>query len=221
MFKQFLKKIVSKTGKKVVPTGSIVMDTRQLRTFLYVSRLYPLIQNVPGDIVECGVGKGRTFLYLSYLSFQEGKNRRVWGFDSFEGFPEPSPEDASKRNPKKGEWAGVSPADITAILRTGGLRSEWINEYTKLVSGFFNTSLSQYNKKPIAFLHVDVDLYDSYLDVLNTLYPYVSKGGVVLFDEYGDAQWPGAKKAVDEFLKKYPHDLMQEIIGGKFYFIKK
>jgi len=204
-----------------VPTRTIPMDVRQLRTFLYLSRLFPLIQNIDGDIVECGVGRGRTFLYFSYLSFQEKKGRHVWGFDSFQGFPEPSSVDASKRNPKKGEWAGTSPEDIRAILKTAWLPDEWVKKNTTLVPGFFNKSLSNYNKKPIAFLHVDVDLYDSYNDVLNTLFPFVVKGGVVLFDEYGDENWPGAKQAIDEFLKKHPHELIQEQIGKKYYFIKK
>lgn len=36
--------------------------------FHYFVRLYYLIQDIPGDIVECGLGDGDTFVMLGYLA---------------------------------------------------------------------------------------------------------------------------------------------------------
>ena len=49
------------------------------------------------------------------------------------------------------------------------------------------------------FIHLDVDIYSSYIECLDELYAKLVPGGVVVFDDYGSSKWPGAKKAVDEF----------------------
>src|ERR1035438_7201264 len=51
----------------------------------------------------------------------------------------------------------------------------------------------------IALLNLDVDLYAPTKVALETLYPLVLKGGIVVFDEYGWEQWPGESRAVDEY----------------------
>ena len=52
------------------------------------------------------------------------------------------------------------------------------------------------------FTHIDCDLYQGYKDVLENLYNKVSKGGVILLDDYGHKKWPGATKAVNDFANK-------------------
>lgn len=218
--KSLLKKILRSMGYKIVPQWSIVTDARQMKNLLYCADLYKLAENVSGNVVECGVGRGRTFLYFSYLLSRGGKGRDLWGFDSFEGFPEPTAEDASARNPKKGEWSGVSPENILSVLRVAGIPEDFILHRVHLVKGFVEDTLRQYDRTPIALLHIDLDLYQAYTVTLEMLVPFVAKGGVVLFDEYGVTRWPGATKAVDEFLQKHPY-LLRQHPSGKFYFIKE
>ncbi|OGD10324.1 MAG: hypothetical protein A2Y86_04070 [Candidatus Aminicenantes bacterium RBG_13_62_12] len=196
------------------------MHVRQISKVRYLSGLYERIAAVEGSVVECGVGKGITLLILTALALSEGKGRSVWGFDSFEGFPEPTSQDASARMPKKGEWSGTSPEDIRLFLEKAGISREDIGRAVTLVPGFFENSLSSYDGSPIAFLHVDVDLYESYHAVLKSLFRFVSPGGVILFDEYGDYKWPGAKKAVDAFLRGKHRHLEQEALSGKYFIIK-
>ncbi|MCA4916759.1 MAG: macrocin-O-methyltransferase, partial [Phenylobacterium sp.] len=50
----------------------------------------------------------------------------------------------------------------------------------------------------------DCDLYAPTKAALEALWPKVSRGGVVLFDEYGIPDWPGETQAVDEFLADKP-----------------
>jgi hypothetical protein len=202
----------------------VEVDYRWLVHFLYFKRLYELIQNVEGDIVECGVGAGHTFFKLCCLSAMEGKCRDVWGFDSFEGFPEPSEEDKSPRNPQKGEWNVATEDDIKQLLRRRGLEETFVNNHVKLSKGFFEESLHAYNRERIAFLHLDVDLYQSYKVTLERFWPKVSAGGVVLFDEYRNPgvseAFPGAAKAIDEFFGNLRSQIQYDQQASRFFIVK-
>lgn len=218
--KSILKKVLNRLGFDIVRHPSIPFDARRMKLFLYLNFLFNKLLNVPGDIVECGVGKGRSFLFLTFLASTEGKSRTVWGFDSFEGFPEPSRNDSSDRNPKKGEWSGTHPEDIIAILKNAGIPDQFIKGNTKLVPGFFENTVQKYSGKNIALLHIDADLYGSYVVVLKKMFPLVSRGGIVLFDEYNQARWPGAKQAVDEFLKGTNYTLEKVPFADKYFIVK-
>ena len=194
--------------------------------FLYQNRLYDRIRSLDGDIVECGVGRGRTLLFWTMLSYDEGRQRHVWGFDSFEGFPEPAAQDASPRDAQKGEWDVTSIQSVVDLLVSARLAYPWVCATTTLVQGFFEDSLSKYTGKQIALLHIDADLYQSYKTVLETFYDKVQPGGVIAIDEYMDTfdhmNFPGAKKAVDEFLanRHIQADIVRDVASGKYYFIK-
>jgi hypothetical protein len=219
-FRSLVRRCTNIFGYDFVPRKSIVLNSRQLRTFQYIEVLFGIISHkISGDIVECGVGKGRTMLYLSFLSAQENAGRIIHGFDSFEGFPEPTSSDSSARMPKRGEWSGVSPEDIRDLLLVAGISTDFVKNIA-LTKGYLEDTLKNYSKEPIAFLHIDVDLYQSYKVSLNALYPFVACGGLILFDEYGSDRWPGATKAVDEFVVLTGEKLLKEPISGKFYIIK-
>jgi hypothetical protein len=191
---------------------------------LYFKRVYDLVSDIEGDIVECGVGPGHSLMSFAFLVKDELKGRKLWGFDSFEGFPEPSEEDRSTRNPKKGDWGGTSIADVLTLLSEAGLDSHFINTQVTLVQGFFQQSLLKYRGRSIALLHIDVDLYQSYLTVLESLYPRVAEGGVVLFDEYlatmDHLKFPGAQKAIDEYFGGAVSSIRRDRMTGKYYLIK-
>jgi hypothetical protein len=55
-----------------------------------------------------------------------------------------------------------------------------------------------------SLIHFDCDLYAPTKAALEALWPKVSRGGVVLFDEYGILDWLGETQAVDEFLVDKP-----------------
>ena len=96
------------------------------------------------------------------------------------------------------------------MLRDGRIPEIVIHDRVRLIKGFFDKTLPQYEGR-IALLHLDGDLYESYKVSLETLYEKVAPGGIIMFDEYLDQRWPGATKAIDEFFsgkpeKVVPHD---------------
>ncbi len=191
---------------------------------MYQERLYKIARQHPGDIIECGVGLGTTLLFWSYLVSQDGSRRKIWGFDSFEGFPEPSVEDTSPRNPKKGEWAQADLRGVNLLLKNSGLGGEWVRANVTLVKGFFEDSLPKYTGGDIALLHIDADLYQSYKTTLEALYDLVVAGGVIAFDEYMGSlehySFPGASKAIDEFFAGKNQTILRDRTFGKYYLIK-
>ena len=212
--------VARKDGKK----KGIKTNHYWLVHFLYMNRLYERIKDVDGNVVECGVGRGNTFYKLYLLASQEGKNREVWCFDSFKGFPDPSKEDISPRDPKKGEWNVAKPEDIYEFLDQGGIPKGFIDDNVKLITGYFEDSLGHYSGEKIAYLHLDIDLYQSYKTTLEHFWPLLSPGGVVLFDEYKqpgvEEVFPGAAKAIDEFFGDRKSSIQYDGVAQRYYIIK-
>ena len=58
-------------------------------------------------------------------------------------------------------------------------------------------------------------------DLLENLYPKVSPGGIVAFDEYHDPLWVGASKAIHEFFGEDVEIRESDVLPGKYYLIKE
>ena len=170
---------------------------------IYLSFLYEQIKDVKGAIVECGVGWGNSLLLLGFLLRQEReslrlthrRHRNLYGFDSFElGYPEPHIGDSTgTAKPKKGDWKTTQ----TGVRKLFQNSRCGVNPV--LISGFFSDTLSKLTS-PVAFVHIDCDLYEAYKEVMEHFYPLMEPGAIMTFDEYGSERWPGATYAVEEFL---------------------
>ena len=188
----------------------------------YFRHLVDLIDEVPGDIVECGVGSGKTLYMLAALTETGKRPRRVWGFDSFQGLPPPAPEDRPDTAPRKiraGKYAH-SREEIEARLLAYGISQRSLNERFILVQGFFPAGFERYSGKPIALLHLDVDLYRSHKDCLEWFEPLVAPGGVIAFDEYRNPSWPGATQAIDEYFGDPPPGLRKAPDWNRWFLVR-
>src|SRR3989304_7201332 len=116
-----------KPPSKVPASGAttLAVPVGWMRQFRYLSNRFDEIADIDGDIVECGLGEGNTFSMLAYLVGSENRGRKgarkLWGFDSFQGFPQPSRWDESPRKPLKGERR-VSQALIHKRLAGSGIK---------------------------------------------------------------------------------------------------
>lgn len=176
-----------------------------------------------GDVAECGVGSGYSLAYIvSYLKRSKDQ-RRYHGFDTFEGFPYIHPEDLEGlREDRKiisvvghyKEFAFDHHSSTIEKLRAA--------DCATLHKGLFDESLNKLpSEKMFSFVFIDCDLYQSYKSCLESIYGRVSPGGVVLFDEYEmNAEWPGARKAIDEFLLDKPEKPLKMPFGPSWYIIK-
>jgi O-methyltransferase len=174
-------------------------------------------------VAECGVHRGKTLVPLSIYLHSGGSPKRIFGFDSFEGFPADELKEeiglsAHGGDPNKNE-AGFK--DTSVALVRGKLVLFGLDD-VKLHKGYFSDTLAKCSNEVFSFVHLDCDLYGSYKDCLEFFYPRLNTGGIILFDEYNDPPWPGCNKAVDEFLADKPEQLQSiERQNYQKYFFRK
>lgn len=134
--------------------------------------------------LEFGVYKGKSIRKIAACAPDV-----VYGFDSFEGLP-----DDWIMSYRKGDFslAGKMPGDLPKNVR--------------LIKGGFADSLPVFlsgHHGPVAFLHIDCDLYQSTRTVLTLLCNRIEAGTVVLFDEFHN--FPGWRqheyRAFTEFVE--------------------
>lgn len=214
---EFHKTVDSKKAGHPVP-----FTTPVAVRLLYFYDILHQIRDIDGDVVECGVGWGRSFYMLCLCDRCFDKPRRYYGFDSFEGFPEPHPEDEPEHRAyaRKGHYRTRQDA-VLKFLRNSGIDQAFLDSKMSLIPGFFEHTLEHYNGKQVAFLHLDVDLYQSYKETLEFFYPKIAPGGIIAFDEYQDtAKYPGAQKAIDEFFSGKPEKLEHSPRIDRYYTVK-
>lgn len=171
--------------------------------------------NIPGAFIECGVAAGNNLAAMCLAG------RHGHGFDSFQGIPWAGEHDA--------EQPGIGPKDESksGILESSGITvhgieqvranmKKWgISNYT-LHPGWFQDTVRHF-KEPIAVLRLDGDLYESTQCCLESLYPLLADGGVLIVDDW---QLPGCRKAFNEYFSSVPTPEMIFENGGPAYFLK-
>jgi len=155
-----------------------------------------LAAGTSGDIVEFGCYSGTTSLFIRRLLDERGEsNKRLfYVYDSFEGLPEKTKQDASVAGDqfKAGELT-VSKKQFLQNFRATNLRPPIVRK------GWFNQLTDSDVPEQIAFAFLDGDFYDSIMDSLKLVWPRMAKGGAVLVDDYGRDALPGAERAVRDF----------------------
>jgi hypothetical protein len=219
--KSLLQNLMRKFGYKMVRYESLAYDRRILEIYELFEVVTNIIEKnlIKGVFVECGFGYGRSFAVLSH--FATKYKRKIYGFDSFSGFPNVLEIDQSIRNPKKGEWSVRSEKEAIKSMVNLGIFAD--NQGFALEKVIFNEKIKNpIPSQEIALLHIDLDLYEGYKYALVTFWDQVEIGGIVIFDEYKLTNWPGATAAINEFLvaKNLNSSEIKEL-KGKHYIVKR
>lgn len=175
-----------------VKAYSMVSKERLYATYQAVK--FVEANNIPGDLVECGVWKGGNTMLMA-LALQS-TNRTIYLYDTFEGMPKPGDYDLGMdgKKPKwKKKWCYSPIGEVVKNMES--------TNYPKIkcVPGKVEETIPDIVPNKIAVLRLDTDWYESTMHELIHLYPLVATKGIVIFDDYG--YWQGQKKAVDEYFK--------------------
>jgi hypothetical protein len=195
---------------------------------------------VEGDVAEFGTMSGFTADVLAkglaHCRKRYGKPdelngyppRNLWLFDSFEGLPSAESEsDKASPHVKAGVWKrgtcrGLNAHQLqTLVSKTYPLRN------VQVVEGWYDQTITQLGQTKLAVLHIDCDLYDSTIVVLDYVFSnnLMTDGSTIFFDDWGSNRFSadfGEQKAWAEIVEKYKvkyTDYGNYSAGGKQFII--
>ncbi len=204
-------------------------DIMVLSKLIARTLLFEKIKNVPGDIIECGVFKGSgifTWLKLKKI-LAPNSFKKVIGFDIFDS--------ESLINSLTGK--DKESMDILFKNRNFEFDSNFVeylnnkildagfNEYDfELIKGDVSKTTEEFvNNRPgakISLLYLDLDLEKPTYDTMRNLWNRISKGGIIVLDEYGYHQW-SESLGVDRFLKEYDLEIIPLNFNAPTAYIQK
>ena len=178
-----------------------------------------ITRKIEGDIVECGVWMGGCSAAIAQTLLAHKDERVLHLFDSFDDICEPLPIDGKKLikqvggiknaqgrlRPVKGFYKKRKLSGPGNEKHVHDLLTKIVGypkEKVKIHKGWFQNTMVPCSKEieKIALLFLDCDLYISIKLCLENLYSKLSKGGIIMIDDYNN--YSGCKKAVDDFLKE-------------------
>lgn len=198
LFRRFSEKNAWNNGGDTARIWSFILNCKQV-----------LGDGIQGDFAELGVWRGNTSAILARFAAPE--KRKVFLFDTFEGFP-------------KEDLTGIDATKDTDFNNTSiELVKEVIGENINscvFVKGFFpDTVTDEHRSGQYAIVSLDCDLYAPTKAGLAFFYERMPRGGIFFLHDYSSLHWDGSKKAIDEFCRE--HDeyivLMPDKCGSAFF----
>jgi hypothetical protein len=180
-----------------------------LKRFLAMYEIFKRILPVKGSIVECGVFRGfgtMSWAKLSAILEPENLTRRIYGFDTFAGFPSLAPQDASA-NPNSPNQVGdlhANSYDELLELIAAYDQDRYLGHIPKveLIKGdicqTIPSFLNSHQHLLVSMLFLDMDLYEPTLAALKAFVPRMPAGALIVFDELDNPKWPGETLAMLE-----------------------
>lgn len=168
-----------------------------------------------GGYYEFGVFKGFSLWFTSMYAKYRKASLDFYGFDSFEGLPK-SKTDGTKPAFGKGHYTSSFKSVINKFkeLDVTGI---------KLFKGFYSKKLfahieaeNEFMFSPVSICLIDVDIYESCVEVLEFIKDKLIPGSIILFDDYNvflKSNRHSERKAFKEFKKKYPNFKFKHIFS--------
>jgi hypothetical protein len=193
---------------------------QRLSRFLARYELFKLQMGVKGSIIECGVQHGGGLLAWAKLSEAlepYAIHRRVFGFDTFNGFPRLHDHDVAGSLTVHHKPGGFH-AGYDVYTELGHVIEEfdeerYLRQFQKvfLVRGDAQSTIPAFVREHpyvlVSLLFMDFDLYEPTRIALETFVPRMSKGSILAFDEVNNDCWPGATQALLETVDLRKHTI--------------
>lgn len=181
---------------------------QDLSLFIAKYEMFRRVLSIHGSIVEGGVHLGgglMTFAQLSTVLEPVNYQRKIIGFDTFEGFPGLAQEDAgSKSEMAKKRGFAISSKKLQDLQASISLydQNRFLGHIPKveLVKGDVMKTLPRYLKENqelvVSLLYLDYDIFEPTKRTIELLVPRMPKGAIIAFDELNAGGWPGETLAV-------------------------
>ena len=180
--------------------------------------IFKLQTHVKGSIIEAGVHHGGGLMAWAKLSADlepYALDRRIIGFDTFEGFPEIAEQDKGGQENASLAAGGLAAgydvhAELTELIAEFDA-NRFLNQFPKvhLVKGDACETIPRFIRDNphllVSLLFMDFDLYEPTKAALEHFLPRMGAGAVLVFDELNNPWWPGEMRAVLEMLNLREH----------------
>ncbi|HVW20890.1 MAG TPA: class I SAM-dependent methyltransferase [Opitutaceae bacterium] len=180
---------------------------QHLKRFLAMYEIFKLALPVKGSVVECGVFRGfglMSWAKLSAILEPENLTRRIYGFDTFAGFPSLAGEDENANtSTATGDLRSNSYDELVQLIELYD-QDRFLGHIPKvqLIKGDLVQTAPQFVKDHphlvVSLLFIDCDLFEPTRAALKTFLPRMPRGAVLAFDELDNPQWPGETVALLE-----------------------
>lgn len=196
--------------REILQNLPLFLSRQNLSQILFVHEMYQHIVDVHGVIMEFGVRWGRNLaLYESLRGIYEpfNHNRKIIGFDTFEGFPSVDRKDGNDEIITVGAY-NVTRDYVDYLVNVLDYHEQespisHIKKY-EIVKGDASEGITRYlDEHPetiVALAYFDFDIYKPTLDCLQAIRGCLTRGSVIGFDELNNATYPGETLALKEAL---------------------
>jgi hypothetical protein len=194
--------------------------SKRMRFFMLFQAARDACRRTPDlDVAECGCLHGHSTYIIARLLQENGFRGEMHVFDSFEGlsaFTGPDEGGLYQTDEQRAAVRQYFKADREKVMaRLAPF------EFVRFYPGWIPDRFREVADRRIGFLSLDVDLYQPTRDSLRFFFPRLADGGMVYLDDYGFYRtWPGARKAVDEYLAGVPHRHLLRMPFGSALIIK-
>lgn len=152
------------------------------------------------DYLEFGVHQGHSILYFAEQN--KSADSRFFGFDTFTGLPEDWNSDFRRGH-----------------FDTGGRLPQTTDPRVKFIVGLFQetlpTFIGEFRPRNKIIVNIDCDLYSSALYCLTRLDPFLPKGAIVVFDEFGEVLHEF--RAANDYISSYRREFKVICAHDSFY----
>lgn len=186
----------------VIDHWPLYVGIGNLGRFMAIADMLRSTLDVPGHVVEFGSWRGSNLMYMTKLLriYDPHGSKQVHCFESFAGLETFSAQDGSAGVSEGGTYRG-SYEELQEMINISELNDDIVihkgDILQTLPSALQNEGLS------FSFIYCDTDLYAPSRLILDSLHPRLSKGGMIIMDEWNYDKWPGEAVAVREFMAEH------------------
>jgi O-methyltransferase len=170
-------------------------------------------RGIVGDCIEAGVWRGGAIIAIRAILDALGLNeRQLIAADSFAGIP---PSIKFQHDPVDlwpDRWV-ASLHEVKANIADAGM----LDGRIEFLEGLFADTLPGLAGRRFSFIRLDSDSYDSVIESLESLYPLLNPGGVILVDDW---HLFGCRLAIDTYRKDCGIVDPIKVLAGNGFWIK-
>lgn len=170
---------------------SLMVEAKRMNLFLILTNFFERLEGK--DVIEFGSYRGGNALFMAHVLKAVAPKAKIYACDTYAGMPV---TDAARDLHGAGDF---SEASFEALSKR---RDKLKLKNLVVVKGLFEDTFPGIAKKKPSFglAHIDCDIYSGVKYAQDAVWPFVTKGGYVVYDDADAPSCIGATEAVEELV---------------------